>query len=485
MSSVLTSKKMYLYWMRNTTWKSGTLGTDKQIPFNPITETQGIKVPPRVYELLRTSDSLYPTIEMDKQLEPSTITFKTYFRDPFMLLTLFTKKTVTAAWTGTADVITGSFTDDNCIDENIAVQFHIHDNSGSNKHIDLFLDGGKITRYSLSAEQSGALMEEFDIKFAEITEGTGYYIDIDDGFDDAKWDQTGVAEISTIVAKAAASITNNTYFFIYGANGTGDKTKYHVWFNKAGAGVDPAPTGSTAIAVAIGAADTAQQNSDAITAVLQAHSAFNATNGAGTLTTVTVTCANAGDVPDIIDFNSTLTLAITTQGKTALDGGWALWDGQLIDSAEKVVLASNLTLEVGGAAPVGLRLQSFTLEFEVDKIMEFVANSMTAGISWEDVRGPWKASLSGKLSGNDAFVEAKAQVSSKTKSTIKLEYATDKYIQFTNGILKNIDGLNIPKSGESIDVTYEYEGGASSGLSFSWTGNEANDPSAMIRHVDP
>ena len=484
MSTVLTSKKMYIYWMHNTTWKSGVPATYKHIPFNPITESQGIKVPQRIYDLLRTSDSLYPTIELDKQLEPSTITFKTYYRDLFMMLTVFTKKTVTAAWTGTADVITGDFTDDNCVDENLAVQLHIHDNSGSNKHIDLFLDGGKITGYRLNAEAGGALMEEYDIKFAEITEGTAYYPDMDDGLDDGRFNQTGVKEVSTITAKAAASITTNKYFFIYGANGTGDKTKFHVWFNKDGAGVDPAPTGSTAIVVAITTGQAAGVVATAIGAALDAASAYFGTPVIAD-PLVTVTQANNGDIPDIVDVDSGLTVATTVQGKTTYDGGWSLWDGQLIDSAEKVVLASNLTLTVGSVAPVGLQVKSFSLEIDVDKVMEFVMSSMTAGVSWEDVRGPWKGSITGQLSGNDAFAQALAQVSSKTKSTFKLEIATDKYIQFTNAILKNIDGLSIPKSAEPIEVTYEYEGAALSALSCSWTGNEATDPSAYINHVDP
>lgn len=51
-----------------------------------------------------------------------------------------------------------------------------------------------------------------------------------------------------------ASSHNNDYFVLYNAK---DETKYHVWYNVGGAGVDPAPPGSTPIMVAIAVNATA------------------------------------------------------------------------------------------------------------------------------------------------------------------------------------------------------------------------------------
>ena len=488
MSSVIESKKLYMYWMRNGTWKSGDRSSDKHQPFNKISESTGLKVPEQMYELLRTCDSLYPNIEVDKNLEPSTITFRTFYGDPFMLLTIFPYKGVPTAWSGSEDTIAADFsTSTDNIDENIAVQIHIHDSSGNNKHIDLFLDGGKITRYSWTLEAGGALIEEFDIKFAEVTVDSTYQVDIDDGFDDGNFNQTGVAEISTVVAKAAADITDGKYFTLSKSDGDGSETKYYCWFDKAGDDSgDPAPSGYTEIKCDISGDTTAQDVSDCIQAAINAVSGLTAANGSGTTTTVTVTNDNTGDITDIVDVDSGLTVAVSTQGKTALDGGWSMWDGEILTSAEKVVLASNCVISVGGSAPTGLRVKSITFEINVPKAMEFVYSSQTAGITWEEGQGPWKCSISGKLSGNQNLSEMNSQLSSKTKSIIKFAYnlGEDKYLQFTNGVLRTIDGLGIAKAGETTDVTYMYEGAGGSDLTFSWTGTEATDPSDHINHTN-
>jgi len=147
MGNIISSENMYIYFFRNATWKAGVPATDTQTPFNPIVDSLGIKVPQKVYDLLTTANSMYPNIHLDKHMEPSTITFRSYYRDPFLLLTLFTYKGVPAAWTATDDVITGTFASRLNVDENIGVQIHLRDVSGGVKHLNLFLDGGKITGY--------------------------------------------------------------------------------------------------------------------------------------------------------------------------------------------------------------------------------------------------------------------------------------------------------------------------------------------------
>ena len=352
----------YIYWCRNTTWKSGDPSSDEHQPFNPITESTGIKVPQRVYDLIAPNSSLYPILEVDKNLEPSTITFRCYFREPFLMLTLFTHKELPSDWTGTSDTITANFSDRDDIDENIAVQLRLPDPSGGASHVDLLFDGGKVVEYRWVGEQNGAVMEEIDIKFAEISQNT-QAVDIETGFDDSSFDSTALV----------------------------------------------------------------------------------------------------------------------------LDGGWAYWDATTYAGIQSVLLTKDVTVTIDNSAPGGLLVQSWKFAIPVPQAMDFVASSQVAGIVYEEMRGPYTLELSGKLSGNDAISEAISTLATKAKLTAKLEYTVsplNKYVQFTNSVLKEIDGLSIPKAGESIDVTYMYEGAGSSVLTYVWIGSEATDPGNHIKHSD-
>lgn len=352
----------YIYFMRNSTWKSGDPASDKHQPFNPIAEATGIKVPEPVYELIAPVSDLYPQIEVDKNLEPSTLTFRCYFREPFLMLTLFTRKELPSSWTGGSDTIAANFTDRSNVDNNISVQLRLPDPSGGGKHVDLLFDGGVIMEYRWVGQSQGAVMEEIDIRFAEISENT-QAVDIDDGFDDGSFDSTSLV----------------------------------------------------------------------------------------------------------------------------LDGGWALWNTNLFPTKNVILLTKDVTVTIGGSAPTGLRIQSWKLTIPVPTAMEFIASSLIAGIVYEEIRGPWELSLDGKLSGNDSISEAISALASKTKATAKLEYDASpysKYFQFTNAVLKSIEGLSIPEAGKTIDVTYLYQGAGGSLLTYNWTGAESTDPSNHINHTD-
>lgn len=342
---------------RNATWKSGDPSSDKQQPLNPIAETAGIKFPERVYELIAPVSDLYPQIEVDKNLEPSTITLRMLFREPFLLLTLFSYKALPSSWTGTSDTITANFSSRANIDNNIAIQLRLPDPSGGGAHVDLLFDGGRIEEYRWIGEESGIVHEEVDIKFAEISENT-QALTMDSGFHDSS----------------------------FGSN-----------------------------------------------------------------------------------------------------SGWALWNTSLYADKKLVLLTKDVTVTINNVAPVGIQMQSWELVLSTPHVMEFVASSQVAGIVYEEVRGPWQLTLNGKLSGNDAISEAIATLATKTKATAKLQYDASpfsKYIQFTNSVLKNIEGLSIPRAGETIDVSYVYEGAGGSVLSYSWTDTEGHDPSAHINHTD-
>ena len=60
-----------------------------------------------------------------------------------------------------------------------------------------------------------------------------------------------------------------------------------------------------------------------------------------------------------------------------------------------------------------------------------------------------------------------------------------KYLEFTNSYIQNIEPpIGLPEAGEGAKVTYTIVGGADSVLTYSWTANEATDPSTHINHTD-
>ena len=125
---------------------------------------------------------------------------------------------------------------------------------------------------------------------------------------------SSVAEITTIICPAAASITTGQYFTLYSAT---DATAYYVWYNKNAGGGDPAPTGKTAIAVAIGTSDTAIQVATATaSAIAAANTTLDFTASNGGTATVTITNKNKGSCTDAanVDVGGTPTFTVTTQG---------------------------------------------------------------------------------------------------------------------------------------------------------------------------
>jgi len=124
--------------------------------------------------------------------------------------------------------------------------------------------------------------------------------------DEINGTDSAVAQIQTITPVAVSgNITTGDYFKIYSAK---DTTGYYVWYNVATGGGDPAPTGFTAIPVAVGGTDTAQQVSTAtVTAINSiAGTDFTAANTGGTVVPITLTNDSTGSA----------TAAATTTGLT-------------------------------------------------------------------------------------------------------------------------------------------------------------------------
>lgn len=181
----------YAYYGRSTTYKGGDPSSEEHQGFNPLID---LKLPEGLEHAIKhvfVFSSLDPVISYTEKLQDAEVTFTMHFRDPFLLLAMTTYNTMPTSWTGTGDAITGDFSKETNRTKNIWVQIHINDNSGSGNHVNLLLDGGLITHYKLSGKQGSPVIEEVTIKFCEISVNT-QAVDIDDGFDDGAFDDTGI-----------------------------------------------------------------------------------------------------------------------------------------------------------------------------------------------------------------------------------------------------------------------------------------------------
>lgn len=482
MSDTLAGSGSYVYGGTSSTYKSGDRAVDTHLPFNPMIKSPDLPESMRyVIEKITTFEKTYPNIEYDAELGEGTVRFRCQFRDPLWMDKFFSYKGVTTTWTGTGDQLTYNFSVRTNIDNNIWVQVHVHDQSGNGNHLNFFLDGGKMISYKWILEVGKPIIEEFEIKFAKIIVNSEYPPDITDGFDDASFNLTGVKEVCTIVAVAASAITTNTYFTIQAISSAWLRTNYHVWFNKDAGGVDPAPTGSTAIEVAVTTGDADTVIATAIGAALDAASDDFGTPGVVSAT-VTVTINTKGDVKDAVDVDSGCTIAVTTQGAVDIDGGWSNWDGAYTSKQCAMVVDTTVTfnsLSVGDLGATSLELE-FINPWETYRVM----TSLTVANGYNGVKTPFRATLSGMaLKGNDLYVQPSTVIASKTSATFKVLYGTTKYLQFTLARVEEATMGGV-EAGKGAEGSLTFVGGAGSVLTYSWSADEATDPSAHITHTD-
>jgi uncharacterized phage protein gp47/JayE len=104
-------------------------------------------------------------------------------------------------------------------------------------------------------------------------------------------------EITAITLPGAAFITSGQYFKIYSAN---NANSYYVWFNKAGAGGDPAPIGFSPIQVNIGATDSSSQVASATALAIDAMAPLIASASSSV---VTVTTVGYGPTSNAVNFD--------------------------------------------------------------------------------------------------------------------------------------------------------------------------------------
>lgn len=127
-------------------------------------------------------------------------------------------------------------------------------------------------------------------------------------------------ETITCVADVSSSL-NNKYFFVYIVAGT----KYHVWFNVASGGTDPAPAGSTAVAVAISANASAGTIATAVASALDALAGIVSTASGAVVTATQSTSGYAS--PAMEGSGTTFAFAVTTYGDSEVDVGYT--DGNI------------------------------------------------------------------------------------------------------------------------------------------------------------
>lgn len=114
----------------------------------------------------------------------------------------------------------------------------------------------------------------------------------------------------TCIADSGGSL-NNKYFHIWSA---GDKTKYHVWYNVNGAGVDPAPISSTPIEIALMTGDAASVVALATKLTLALYDDFLIDTRTLPLNQFEVYNYDLGETSNTVDFNTGFTFTTALEG---------------------------------------------------------------------------------------------------------------------------------------------------------------------------
>lgn len=194
------SEKSYHYWgYENSGYKAGDPSVDQNIPFN---ETEKFPPPKGKYthERKNVYSSRTPKTIFTKALEAGEGPIgPMVFKDPFLLLSIFTHRVVGGVWgTGTGTLL-GDFTD---IDDDLSlwIQYHIHDQVSTN-HLNRLLTGCDITEYKLMMKAGELLMEDATIKSVAFANNT-QVMSLADTFHDqefgsgiggfAEWDDSGL-----------------------------------------------------------------------------------------------------------------------------------------------------------------------------------------------------------------------------------------------------------------------------------------------------
>lgn len=166
--------------------------------------------------------------------------------------------------------------------------------------------------------------------------------------------------------------------------------------------------------------------------------------------------------------------------RAGYDGGWDLWDGA--KTAGQVYLAKECVI-TAGATIAGIYPKTTTLEIIFPRT-SIVQSSALAPVARGLGIREYNCTIEGVMHGNNDVNEALKILASKTAVTFKIQYGTTKFLQVTNMVLMDIPGIGLAEAGKELNVSYIFQPGAKPVASFSWTANEATDPSDYITHTN-
>jgi len=151
-------------------------------------------------------------------------------------------------------------------------------------------------------------------------------------------------EVSLIDTAAWASITDGDFINYTSRTGigAGEYNSYYIWFDTTGDGsADPAPAGKTEIYVNISTAVSQENVSSALAEAIGAVSEIKASS---TTDNVTITNDVDGDVPDIADFNSGLSVSTLSDG--IIRNPFLTTDPEYIPIINSTIVESEYVLNV-------------------------------------------------------------------------------------------------------------------------------------------
>jgi len=200
-------------------------------------------------------------------------------------------------------------------------------------------------------------------------------------------------------------------------------------------------------------------------------------DGAKMMERVRVRCASVADETQAPDIDNGFDDGAFD--RDGIDGGFSSWDTLMA----KGVHASDVALTWGESPLAGLSIVNMRLTIDVNKIYQHLKSSREAAIQWEDIRF-WQLEVDGFLKTTAHIVEVEKLFKDRSSQTLKLEYVTNKYLQFTNAYFSDdYDIIAIPEPGRAAACRFTLKCGPGTALSFSWTGDVATDPSNHITHT--
>lgn len=154
-----------------------------------------------------------------------------------------------------------------------------------------------------------SVVEEYFTRADVVYNGEGSAISAD-FYLDKEQQRTSVTTVADI-----ANSLNNTYFQLWSAV---DKTKYHVWYNVSGGGVDPAPLDSTPIEVAIMTGDSANVVALATKLTIALYDDFLIDSRSLPANTFQIYNYNPGLSTDTVDFDTGFAISTVLLGTSEI-----------------------------------------------------------------------------------------------------------------------------------------------------------------------